>query len=157
MASPAAFPLVSNLNGLLNGQAKGIGIIGTANVLSFDDVVAPIQIVLSSAPASGGVVEFYALLSEDQTTWTDGISPTANADQSALVRMARKIGYFNVDTGLATTYVFDEFSFYSFLGFTPMFWSILVFNKSGVSFAGSGHIAQHSLQNPTAPAPVQYA
>ena len=157
MASPAPFPLASNLNSLLNGQAKALGLNGSAGVIVFEDVVAPMSFVLSVAPTTGGDIEVYVIVSEDNVTWTDGISPTSTSDQAGLIKTAQRVGVVNTATGLATTYIVNGFSIYSQLGYMPMFWSIVVSNKSGSSFAASGHIAQHSLQNYTTPVPVQYA
>jgi len=87
VASLATFPLgpaqsTDNLTALPNGQAKGLGALGTTLVQYYDDIVAPIQIKSGSAVSGSGTVSLYLVCSEDGISWTNGINPNSTSDQS---------------------------------------------------------------------------
>ena len=90
VASLATFPLgpgqsTDNLTGLPNGQAKGLGALGTTLVQYYDDIVAPIQIKSGSSVSGSGTVSLFLVCSEDGVSWTNGINPNSTSDQSSLI------------------------------------------------------------------------
>jgi hypothetical protein len=152
VASLATFPLgpgqsTDNLTALPNGQAKGLGALGTSLVQYYDDVVAPIQIKSGSSVSGSGTVSLYLVCSEDGTSWTNGISPISTSDQSSLIGSLPSLTSVVTVTANAALYYFPEFSVYSLLGFMPTYWSILIYNQSGAAFdlTAANFYAKHSL------------
>jgi hypothetical protein len=152
VASLATFPLgpgqsTDNLTALPNGQAKGLGALGTTLVQYYDDIVAPIQIKSGSAVSGSGTVSLYLVCSEDGISWTNGINPNATSDQSSLIGSLASLTPMVTVAANAALYYFPEFSVYSLLGFMPTYWSILVYNQSGTAFdvTAANFYAKHSL------------
>ena len=152
VASLATFPLgpgqsTDNLTALPNGQAKGLGALGTALVQYYDDIVAPIQIKSGSSVSGSGSVSLFLVCSEDGTNWTNGINPNSSADQSSLIGTLTPLTPAVTVASNATIYVLPEFSIYSLLGFMPTYWSIVVYNQSGAALdaTATNFIAKHSL------------
>ena len=152
VASLAAFPLgpgqsTDNLTALPNGQAKGLGAVGTTLVQYYDDIVAPIQIKSGSAVSGSGTASLYLVCSEDGISWTNGINPNSTSDQSSLIGSLASLTPVVSVTASAAVYYFPEFSVYSLLGFMPTYWSILVYNQSGSAFdlTAANFYAKHSL------------
>ena len=152
VASLATFPLgpgqsTDNLTALPNGQAKGLGALGTTLVQYYDDIVAPIQIKSGSSVSGSGSVSLFLVCSEDGTNWTNGINPNSSADQSSLIGTLTPLTPAVTVASNATIYVLPEFSIYSLLGFMPTYWSIVVYNQSGAALdaTATNFIAKHSL------------
>jgi hypothetical protein len=153
VAALSTFPLgpgqsTDNLSGLPNGQAKGMGSLGTTLLQYYDDIVGPIQIRSGPSGVSGsGTVSFYLVCSEDNTHWTGGINPNATTDQSSLLSTLPALSPVLAVTANATLYILPEFSIYSVLGFVPTYWSVVVYNQSGAALdvTASNFRAQHSL------------
>ncbi|HWS93831.1 MAG TPA: hypothetical protein VN306_15480 [Mycobacterium sp.] len=152
VASLATFPLgpgqsTDNLTALQNGQAKGLGALGTTLVQYYDDIVAPIQIKSGSSVSGSGSVSLFLVCSEDGTNWTNGINPNSSADQSSLIGTLTPLTPAVTVASNATIYVLPEFSIYSLLGFMPTYWSIVVYNQSGAALdaTATNFIAKHSL------------
>jgi hypothetical protein len=148
VAALTAFPLVSNLQNLLNNQAKGLGQLGTAATQYYDDNVAPITIRSgASGVSSSGTVSFYLVCSEDGTNWTNGVNPNATTDQSAGLAGLPPLQPVLGVVANATNYILPEFSVYSVLGFMPCFWAIMVLNQSGAALDATlaNFYARHSL------------
>ena len=152
VASLATFPLgpgqsTDNLTALQNGQAKGLGALGTTLVQYYDDIVAPIQIKSGSSVSGSGSVSLFLVCSEDGTNWTNGINPNSSADQSSLIGTLTPLTPAMTVASNATIYVLPEFSIYSLLGFMPTYWSIVVYNQSGAALdaTATNFIAKHSL------------
>jgi len=152
VASLATFPLgpaqsTDNLTALPNGQAKGLGALGTTLVQYYDDIVAPIQIKSGSAVSGSGTVSLYLVCSEDGISWTNGINPNSTSDQSSLIGSLASLTPMVTVAANAALYYFPEFSVYSLLGFMPTYWSILVYNQSGAAFdvMAANFYAKHSL------------
>jgi hypothetical protein len=94
VASLATFPLgpgqsTDNLTALPDGQAKGLGALGTTLVQYYDDVVAPILIKSGNSVNGSGIASLFLVCSEDGTSWTNGINPNSTSDQSSLSRPSR--------------------------------------------------------------------
>jgi hypothetical protein len=161
MASPVTFPLgpgqgTDNLTALASGQARGLGVIGTNQVLVSDIVIAPIQIETGASAA--GTVELRLIVSEDNSHWTDGISPVSTSDQSSLIKTApQPVSPINVEAA-ATQYWFPGFSVLAVLGYIPMFSAVVVWNRSGSSFnaTASNFYAQYSTILYQTPVPLIY-
>jgi hypothetical protein len=140
-----------NVTGLPNGQAKGLGRVGTTLVQAYNDLVAPIQIKSGpSLVSASGSVTFYVVCSEDGTHWSGGVDPTSAADQSAKLAALSPLGPSIAMVANATTYTFLEFSIRVELdGFMPTYWSVIIYNQSGAAFdaTAANHIAQHTLVN----------
>jgi len=152
VASLATFPLgpgqsTDNLTALPNGQAKGLGALGTTLVQYYDDIVAPIQIKSGSSVSGSGSVSLFLVCSEDGTNWTNAINPNSSADQSSLIGTLTPLTPAVTVASNATIYVLPEFSIYSLLGFMPTYWSIVVYNQSGAALdtTATNFIAKHSL------------
>jgi len=148
----ATFPLgpaqsTDNLTALPNGQAKGLGALGTTLVQYYDDIVAPIQIKSGSAVSGSGTVSLYLVCSEDGISWTNGLNPNSTSDQSSLIGSLASLTPMVTVAANAALYYFSEFSVYSLLGFMPTYWSILVYNQSGAAFdvTAANFYAKHSL------------
>lgn len=152
VASLATFPLgpgqsTDNLTALPNGQAKGLGALGTSLVQYYDDIVAPIRIKSGGSASGSGTASLFLVCSEDGTTWTNGINPNSTSDQSSLLGSLASLTPVVTVAASAALYYFPEFSVYSLLGFMPTFWAIVVYNQSGAALdsAATNFIAQHSL------------
>ena len=153
VASLATFPLgpgqsTDNLTALPNGQAKGLGALGTTLVQYYDDIVAPIQIKSDAAGVTGsGTASLFLVCSEDGANWTNGINPNSTADQSSLIGSLLALSPVVTVSANGALYYFPEFSVYSLLGFMPTYWSLLVYNQSGAAFdaTAANFIAKHSL------------
>ena len=152
VASLATFPLgpgqsTDNLTALPNGQAKGLGALGTTLVQYYDDIVAPIQIKSGPGVSGSGTVSLYLVCSEDGTSWTNGINPNSTSDQSSLIGSLASLMPMVTVAANAAPYYFPEFSVYSLLGFMPTYWSIVVYNQSGSAFdvTAANFYAKHSL------------
>ncbi len=151
MAAPTVsplqgFPLVSNLQSLAPGAAKCLGALGLSMTQYFDCNVAPMQIKIPNA--AFGAIERRIIFSEDNITWTAGISPTATADQSGLTPLARFVDSTNISAASAGTYVLDEFDIVPLFGAAmPTFWSVLVWNKTNQAFSAllSDFFASYSV------------
>lgn len=164
MASPTNFPYgpsqsPDNVTSLAAGAAKSLGSIGAAGVQMFDIVVAPMRLVTTGAAT--GTIEVYIACSETggAGVWTDGISPTSTADQSALIFEARMGKSVSVEG--AGTYYIDQWSVFPALGggALPQFVCLFLFNKTGQplgSTAGNFYL-QYSQVLYNAPVPVGYA
>jgi len=153
VASLATFPLgpgqsTDNLTALPNGQAKGLGALGTTLVQYYDDIVAPIQIKSGTAGVTGsGTASLFLVCSEDGTSWTNGINPNSTSDQSSLIDSLPSLSPVVTVAANGALYYFPEFSVYSLLGFMPTYWALLVYNQSGTAFdaTAANFIAKHSL------------
>ena len=152
VASLATFPLgpgqpTDNLTALPNGQAKGLGALGTGLVQYYDDIIAPIRLKSGGSVSGSGNASLFLVCSEDGITWTNGINPNSTSDQSSLLGSLPSLTPVMTMAANATPYYFPEFSVYSLLGFMPTFWAIVVYNQSGAAFDSSAtnFFAQHSL------------
>lgn len=152
LASPVTFPNgpgqgTDNLTALTSGFALGLGVLGQANVQYYDDYIGPITIKTgASGVVASGVAKLYLILSEDNSHWTDNISPTSTSNQASKLNTARLVQTLNAGVS-GTTYYFDEFSINSILGFVPSFWTIVIENLTGGTFdsTAANFYAQHSL------------
>jgi hypothetical protein len=141
-----------NITGLANGQAKGLGAVGTALTQYYDDNVAPVRILSGASGVSGsGTASMYVVISEDGANWTNGVNPNSTSDQSALVGSSSAnplpvLQTINVVAN-ATTYEFAGFSIASVLLYMPTYWAIVIYNQSGAAFNGtsSNFVANHTL------------
>jgi hypothetical protein len=152
VASLATFPRgpgqsTDNLTALPNGQAKGLGVLGTTLVQYYDDIVAPIQIKSGNSVSGSGIASLFLVCSEDGASWTNGINPNSTSDQSSLIRSLASLMPVMTVAANAALYYFSEFSVYSLLGFMPTYWSIIVYNQSGAAFdlTAANFYAKHSL------------
>ncbi len=138
-----------NVTSLPNGQAKGLGSLGTSVTQYWDDNIAPIQLKSgASGVSASGSVSFYVVASEDGTHWTNGIDPTSASDQSAKLAGLLPLSPALAMTANATTYTYLWFSIASALqAAMPSFWSVVIYNQSGAAFdaTAANHIAKHSL------------
>ncbi len=150
------FPLgpaqaTDNLTSLPNTQAKGLGAVaGSVSGSPYSDIiVAPIQIKSNAAGVSAnGNASLYIVCSEDDALWDGVILPNSTSDQSALLIGARLVQSIDVTVN-ATTYAFREFSVWSFLGFVPEWFAVLVLNNSGAAFdaTAASFKAQYVLES----------
>jgi hypothetical protein len=159
-ANPAAWPNspggggTDALSALANNVAKGLGKPAAFNGSQFADLLsAPIKFTSGTVPSSPngiGTVSLYLILSEDGSSWTNGIDPTSTSDQSALIGSIPLLVPSVVVTTTATAYYFPWFSVMEILGSPtmPSYVSLLVYNQSGAAFAttsGSNNVAKYNL------------
>jgi hypothetical protein len=151
MAAPVpsplqGFPLVSNLQSLAPGAAKCLGVLGLTLTQYFDCNVAPMRIKIPNA--AFGTIERRIIFSEDNITWTAGISPIATTDQSGLAPFARFIDSTNVNDASAATYILDGFDTVPLYGADmPTFWALLIWNRTNQAFSAllSDFFASYTL------------
>jgi hypothetical protein len=144
------FPLVSNLQNLAPGAAKCLGVLGLALTQYFDCNVAPMAIKIPNA--AYGAIERRIIFSENDNgiigNWTAGIDPRSTSDQSGLAPFGRFIDSTNINAASAATYALDEFDVVPLFGASmPMFWSILVWNRTNQAFSSllSDFFASYTL------------
>jgi hypothetical protein len=157
MAFSAAtnFTLLSNLQSLANGAAKGLGRIGTAGVSYLDDSCSVIKVTTGATASNNGSIELFLVASDDGTNFTDNIDPNATTSQDAkiaaaslnqLVWIIGAGGKAKLDP--ATSYWFPGFSVVSILGYRPVFWAPVILNKSGgpLSANAGDFLGIHAIQ-----------
>jgi hypothetical protein len=122
-----------NITALASTNARGLGVL-TATPPSATILIPPIKIK-SGASAVSGTASLYIITSEDNTTWTDGISPTAASDQSAKIVTATLASIITMAAN-ATTYYFPEFDILATLGLSvmPNYCALVILNKSAAAF-----------------------
>jgi hypothetical protein len=136
-----------NLTALPNNTAYGLGSVGTTTTQYYDDNVAPIKIKSgASGVSASGTASLYLVVSEDNTIFTNGVSPSAQSDQSAAIVLGPPLQQIQV-TANGTTYYFREFSLAGVLFYMPSFWAVVIYNQSGAAFDGTAanFSAKHSL------------
>lgn len=123
-----------NITSLASATARGLGVLDCHTALNYDWLIPPIKIKSAAASVSAtGYARLLIITSEDNTVWTDGISPTAASDQSAKIVTATVAGAIVVAVN-ATTYYFPEVSVASLLGYIPLYCAVVVHNVSGAAF-----------------------
>lgn len=136
-----------NLTSLPSATAYGLGALDLSAAVVGDVLFAPLKIKSGSTGTSAsGYVRRYLITSEDNSLWTDGISPSAVSNQLSKIVTARLIDAIAV-TANATTYYFEERSVMDILGFVPRYVAIVLDNESGHALdtvAGS-FAAQYSV------------
>ena len=142
MASPFTYGSVTNmpngpgagtdnLTALPSATAYGLGVITNTPPLA-DCLVPPIKFETGSGATTGGVVNIYLITSEDNTIWTDGVSPTAQSNQKSKILTA--VNAVTVPAASAnTTYYIPEFSVLAALGFAemPTYCAVVIDNETG--------------------------
>lgn len=151
---PVTFPNgpgqpTDNLTALPSGQAMGLGAVGVALQQYWDDNVGPMTVTTGASVSGSGTFQLYLVVSEDGTHWTNGISPGAHSDQSALLTGLTPVPFTLSTPAASTSYVFPEFSVYQLLGYMPTFWTLVAYNQTGGALAASSasFFAQHNLIN----------
>jgi hypothetical protein len=147
-SAPTAFPYGpsgasgDNITSLATTQIRGLGTISNSPVTSpvSDWVVGPIKITTGTTPTVGGTIELHLVVSVDGTIFTGGVNPAVAADQStawvAAIAADPNLTATQILTVTATSnvaYYFREFSIVGILGYVPDYWSLLVYNKTGVA------------------------
>lgn len=149
-AAPATYPKgpgqsPDNVTSLANNAAKGLGAVGTSQVQAANDKLL-IRVKTGSGTSGSGTVELHLVMSEDGTTWSNGVDPDTTSDQSSKLdsRTLLEIVQANVD---ATTYSFKWLALQSLIGDLPTYWAFVLYNKSGaaLSVTAGEHYAKHSL------------
>lgn len=129
--------VTDSLTALASGAAKPLGLLDFSSAPVFDCNIAPMKVKSNaSGVSSTGLLTVYVLTSEDNSIWTDGISPTATTDQSAAIAVASVACQINVVAN-GTTYYTPEFSLFALLGFMPKYASVMVRNQSGAALDGT--------------------
>ena len=116
VASLATFPLgpgqsTDNLTALPDGQAKGLGALGTTLVQYYDDMVAPILIKSGNSVNGSGIASLFLVCSEDGTSRTNGMNPDSTSDQSSLIGSLASLTPAVRVAANATLYYFPDFRF----------------------------------------------
>ncbi len=102
-----------------------------------------LAIPVATAATQGGSWDVYLVESQDDTEWTDNISPTATSNQSAKLQNAKLIRSYEAGaTGSATTTIRDHFSVAGFVVNMPKTVGFLMHNNSGQT-ATNGFDADH--------------
>lgn len=136
-ATPTSFPLLSNLQSLAFGAAKGLGHVGTAATDYVDDIVSPIFIKTGATASTNGLVTLFVVTAEELGHFTDLIDPDATTTQHTKISDATQAQVVSIlgvgATSLAanTSYCFPSWSVYDVLGYKPTFWAPFVRNLSG--------------------------
>jgi hypothetical protein len=155
VGSITAFSLASNMDSLADGAAKPLGAMDNS---SSEYSTARLELVINLETTEAnldvdGVIELYYICSLDNTTWTDGISPSSTSDQAGNIKHARLIQAFKADksmAGLDITWVCPDLSLLGDkrgdkIGELPPYWSLIVFNRSGSAIQASGNTARYQL------------
>lgn len=142
-----AFGSASNLNSLANNAAKPLGAVDNSTALALNEKVKLKMTLASTGVSSTGTIEVYALASNDNTDWTDGISTSSTTDVSASLKNAQLLAILNAN---ANSQVVDfNFDLIQQGGMNPLvdvpkYWALVVFNKSGAAIASSGNAATYT-------------
>jgi hypothetical protein len=137
------FPQYTNLNSLANNAAKPLGKIdnsATGGGNKANNIWIDVDITLgASGVSTTGSIELYLLESKDDTTYTDGISPTGTSDIASSLKNAT---LFKVLAATANSQVIRwRQRLGDFLSDMPKYGSIVAYNKSGAALAASGNDA----------------
>lgn len=144
--SDTPFSLNSNLGALATATAKPLGVVDNSTTLAENEKIQ-LKITLNAAGVSAtGTIEVYALASNDNSIWTDNISPALTTDVSASIKNAPLIGIFNANANAQVVVVDIDLlnqSGINPLNDVPKFWSLVIFNKSGATLpaVSAGNIA----------------
>lgn len=136
-AVPAAFPLLSNLQSLAFGAAKGLGHVGAAGTDYVDDIVSSIFLKTGATVSANGVIVLFVVTAEEIGHFTDLIDPDATTTQHAKIGEATQgnvvaaLGAGTNQLTANTSYCFPAWSVAAFLGFRPTFWAPFIRNLSG--------------------------
>jgi hypothetical protein len=144
-----------NLTGLGAGLCKSLGQVGTGTAV-FDYPIAPMT--FKTGVNAAGTLDVYLATSEGTTNWTDGINPSSVADQGPLLKTATRVKSVRVEGGPSVYHV-DGWSVAAVLGYTPMYFCVLIQNNTGVAFdsVAANFAAQYSTQALNPPAAIIYA
>lgn len=121
-----------NITALGSATALGLGVVNSGGVPYADVLVPPIKIETGSGATTGGTVGVYIITSEDNTIWTDGISPISASNQKSKIVTATLVGIINAIVANSTYYT-PEFSVLSALGLAemPNYVAIVIDNETG--------------------------
>ena len=120
-----------NLTALPGATALGLGVLDLSAAAVFDCLIAPMRIKSgATGTLAAGTFAVWVITSEDNAVWTDGISPTSAADQSAKLATAVQACLIGVTVN-ATTYYTPEFSLLALLGFVPRYAAVVGQNLTG--------------------------
>lgn len=133
-----------NITGLLDVQAKGLGIVGSANVDAKDYKVGCVKITTGTIPGSPngtGTASLYLAISEDGTLFTDALDPNSTngvAEANKFIT-SQSVGLMLVQRiacpASGTAYLFNAFSVFQKLGgYMPTFFGLYVVNNTGAQF-----------------------
>lgn len=136
-----AYPSASNVNsgasagawtvGNVNNTASPAGLSALATGFKID---ATIKLATTGVTSTGTVVFYLVESADGGTTYTDGLSPTSTASQSASLKNARIVAVALASANSQIVNVSFELS-----GIPPKDHTILVSNGSGAAFSASGH------------------
>jgi hypothetical protein len=160
LALSSSAPLTITLNGRTSGQSQASAFVDNATNLYVDAHVS-VKVTLAATGTVGdqGVVNVYAYGSEDGTTYGPSGGPSAkeaidgsdktitmNTNPSPSTLWGVRIGVVHVQLGAAgTAYVSPPFGVaQAFGGFLPRRWGLVVENRSGIAFAGTGCSASYT-------------
>jgi|SRR5215469_6156389 len=152
---------IDNLTGLINRQAKGLGVVGSATVAADDYKIGVIKITtgtVTNSPSGTGTVSLYLALSEDGVTFTDGLDPNSQdgAGQANILSVTSQslatMLIQRINTPASNTmYMFNAFSLKQKLGFyVPTFFGIYVANTSNgqLSTVAANFLAGYKVITP---------
>jgi hypothetical protein len=132
------FALDSNLASLANNAAKPIGKIDNTTTLA-QAYRVDLSITLGTGVSSTGTVEVYLIESEDDSSYTDGISPTGTSDVASSIKNAMLIDVLTAN--VASTVVRKRLVIPVVA--PEKYQGVVVYNKSGAAFASSTHSAYY--------------
>jgi hypothetical protein len=158
LASSAAMTMT--LNGVASGATRASAFVDNATNLYVDaHVSVKVTLVTPGTTGDQGCVNVYAYGSEDGTTYGPSGGPsgkeavdgtdktiTLNTNPSPSTMWGVRIGVIQVQVGAAgSSYVSPPLGVaQAFGGFLPRRWGIVVENRSGMAFAGSGCSASYT-------------
>src|SRR5206468_373077 len=104
----------------------------------------------AASTSATGTVSVYILRSNDNTDWTDNISPSASTDQAANIKNANLLGIYNLNANNQVLIVVVDLSLQ--LGPNPIveapkYHTLLVVNNCGAALPASGHAATYQPVN----------
>jgi hypothetical protein len=160
IAYAASAALTILLNGLVGASARASAFVDNATNLYVDALVS-IKFTLNATGTTGdhGCVNVYAYASEDGTTYgpfggpagkeaIDGTDKaiTVNFSPAPSTLWGLRIGLVQIQTGAAgVVYVSPPFAVaQAFGGTMPRRWGIVVENRCGIAFAGTGCTASYT-------------
>ena len=160
IAYGASAALTISLDSLAGASARASAFVDNATNLYVDALVS-IRFTLNATGTTGdhGCVNVYAYASEDGTTYGPSGGPSAkeaidgtnkaivvNFSPAPSTLWGLRIGLVQIQTGAAgVVYVSPPFAVaQAFGGVLPRRWGIVVENRCGIAFAGTGHTASYT-------------
>lgn len=124
----------TNLNSLSSNQCKMLGVVANSALLADGFKIDATIVLASTGVTSTGTLTFYLVESADGTNYTDGVSTSTTADQTASIKNAPVVQYVQANASYTVRVVFDVPK-----QFAPKYFGLLLSNGSGATLSSTGH------------------